>query len=152
MNTAIRKSLQLALAGSLMVAFACALSLLSASHSATASRLAPAVEAAPAPAFNSARIIFKNSRGQEIGEGRPFPLDRVSRGERYAWIVEGPTAPVRIQQRAANGYRRDYNASGYICIWDTVSTNPSFDNVTFTVTDVATGHQLASRRLPIGTK
>lgn len=152
MKSATQKTLKLALALSLLTAFVCALSLFAAPHSATATLLSPTAEAAPAPVANSARITFKNSRGQEIGEGRPFPLDRVSRGERYAVIVDARSYPVRIVMRAANGYRREDIAYGWYCRYDTVSTNPSFDNVWVTVTDAANGHQLDSRRLPIGSK
>lgn len=151
MKTATQKTLRFALAFFLLAAFVCALSLFSAPQSTTATLLTT-VAAAPAPAANSARITFKNSRGQEIGDGRPFPLDRVSRGERYALIVDARSYPVRIQVRAANGYRKDYTASGWFCVYDTVSTSPSFDNVVVTVIDPANGHQLDSRRLPIGSK
>ena len=144
MQTTMQKTLKVVLALSLMAALAGALSLFTHSPSMTA--------AAAAPVANSAQITFKNSRNQEIGEGRAFPLDRVARGERYALIVDARNYPVKIQVRAANGYRKDYTATSWFCVYDTVSTNPSFDNVIVTVIDAANGHQLASRRLPIGSK
>lgn len=147
MQTTMQKTLKVVLALSLMAAFVGALNLFTHSQSSMAM-----AAAAAAPAANSAQITFKNSRNQEIGEGRPFPLDRVTRGERYALIVDARNYPVKIQVRAANGYHKDYTARGWFCEYDTVSTNPSFDNVIVTVIDPANGHQLASRRLPIGTK
>lgn len=148
MKSATQKTLKFALALSLFAAFVGALSLCTTQN--TGGSWLSAAEAAPAA--NSARITFKNSRGQEIGEGRPFPLDRVSRGERYALIVDARSYPLRIEVRAANGYRKNYTATGSFCVYDTVSTNPSFDNVWVTVFDSKTGHQLDKRRLPIGSK
>ncbi len=149
MKSATQTTLKFVLAFSLFAAFVGALSMFTSNHSGWLS--ATKVEAAPV--VSSARITFKNSKGQVIGEGRPFPLDRVSRGERYSRIVEGNYSSVRVEVRAANGYRKVYTArNGYSCEVDTVSTNPSFDNVWVTVFDSATGHQLDSRRLPIGSK
>lgn len=152
MKSVTQKTLKFVLALSLLAAFAGALSLFTSNHSGEGGWLsASKVEAAPV--VSSARITFKNSKGQVIGEGRPFPLDRVSRGERYSRIVEGNYSSVRVEVRAANGYRKVYTAkNGYSCEVDTVSTNPSFDNVWVTVFDASTGHQLDSRRLPIGSK
>lgn len=148
MNSATQTGLRIALVLSLFAAFVGVLGL-------SAQQANPdwdTASAAPAPVANSARIVFKNSKGQEISEGRPFPLDRVARGERYALIVEARNYPVRIQVRADNGYRKEYTAQGWFCVYDTVSKNPSFDNVWVTVFDSATGHQLDRRRLPIGSK
>ena len=151
MKSVVRKTLKFVSALSLFATFVGALSLFG-SQSATGGGWLSAPAAEAAPAANSARITFKNSRGQEIGEGRPFPLDRVERGERYALIVEARNYPVRIEVRAANGYRRNYTARSWFCVYDTVSRNPSFDNVWVTVFDSATGHELDKRRLPIGSK
>ncbi|HMV48983.1 MAG TPA: hypothetical protein PLQ88_10790 [Blastocatellia bacterium] len=150
MKSATQKTLKFALALFVFAAFVGALSLFTTKSGGAGWLSAPAVEAAPVA--NSARIIFKNSKGQEIREGRPFPLDRVERGERYALIVEARNYPVRIEVRAANGYYKAYTASSWFCVYDTVSRNPSFDNVWVTVFDSATGHQLDRQRLPIGTK
>ena len=150
MKSATQKVLKLALALSLLAAFVGALGMFTTQSSGTGWFAEPTASAAPVA--NSAHITFKNSKGQEIGEGRPYPLDRVARGERYALIVDARNYPVRIEVRADNGYRKVYTANSWFCVYNTVSRNPSFDNVEVTVFDSATNHQLAKRRLPIGSK
>lgn len=151
MKSATQKTLKFVLALSLLAAFVGALSMFTTNQSTGASWLS-ATKVEAAPVVSSARIIFKNSKGQEIGEGRAFPLDRVARGERYATIVEGNFSSVSVQVRAANGYRKNYTArNNYSCVFDTVSKNPSFDDVWVTVLD-SSGRELARRRLPIGSK
>lgn len=134
---------------SLFAALVATLSLLPSKKSAAATFVAPAAEAAPAA--NRVDISFRNERGQEIGEGRPFPLDRVSRGEQYTVIVRAQQYPICIQLRAANGYQRQWTAQKEFRLTDRVPTNPSFDNAIFTVLDL-NGHKLEQRRLPIGKK
>lgn len=148
----INSFLKLSLALSLFVAIAAAINLNPAASSTAQAFRAPAVEAAPVPAANSADISFRNARGQEIGEGRPFPLDRVTRGEQFTVIVRAQQYPVKIRVRAANGFQREVLAHSEFRFQDQVPTNPSFDNVTVSVLNPQNGHTLEQRRLPIGRK
>jgi hypothetical protein len=147
MQSITKKFVNIALALSLLAAFVCALSL--SSSSPVTVFVAP--KASAAAAVNAVDISFCNERGQQIGEGRPFPLDRVARGEYYTVIVRAQQYPICIQQRAANGYFRQWVSHGEFRHTERVSTNPSFDNVTFTVLTLD-GRRLAQRRLPIGRK
>lgn len=149
MQNITKKIVNVVLALSLFVAFACALSLSSSPQSPVTALVAPS--AAAAPVVNHVDISFRNGRGQEIGEGRPFPLDRVSRGEQYTVIIRAQQYPICVQLRADNGYFRQWISHGEFRHTDRVSTNPSFDNATYTVLTLD-GHRLAQRRLPIGRK
>lgn len=152
MQGTAKKIVNIVLALSLFAAFVCALSL-SSSHQSSLASVAGIVapEATAAPVANRVDISFRNSRGQEIGEGRPFPLDRVARGEQFSVQIRAQRYPICIQVRAANGFRREVIAHGEFRVSDRVPTNPSFDDVTVTVLSLE-GHRLAHRRLPIGRK
>jgi hypothetical protein len=149
MQSITKRTAGVVLALSLFIALACALSLSSSPQSPVAAFAAPTAAAAPVP--NHVDISFRNGRNQEIGEGRPFPLDRVARGEQYTVIIRAQQYPICVQLRAANGYFRQWVSHGEFRHTDRVPTNPSFDNATFTVLTLD-GHRLAQRRLPIGRK
>ncbi|MDX2032772.1 MAG: hypothetical protein SF339_18995 [Blastocatellia bacterium] len=152
MQGTTRKIVNIVFALSLFAAFVCALSLSSSNSSSL--RGVTAFIAPPASAAvvaNRVDISFRNGRGQEIGEGRPFPLDRVARGEQFTVHIRAQSYPICIQVRAANGFRREVIAHGEFRFTDRVPTNPSFDDVTITVLTLE-GHRLAQRRLPIGRK
>ncbi len=133
----------------LFAAFICGLSFFAAKGNGAAELLSPA--AAAAQATNRATISFFNGRGQEIGEGRPFPLDRVERGERFTATVSAERYPITIRVRAANGFQREVTSHTPTRFSDVVPTNPSFDNITVTVFG-PNHHQIGERRLPIGRK
>lgn len=151
-NNNNKPTLKFVLMLSVLAALVGVLSLVSTQSPTGAPSLVPAVDAAPAPVVNNVDISFRNARGQEIGEGRPFPLDRVSRGEQFTSIVRAQQYPIKIRVRAANGFQREVTVHSEARFQDRVPTDPSFDNITVTVFAPSTNHQLAQRRLPIGSK
>lgn len=150
MQTITKKIVNIAMALSLLAVLACALSVSRSSPSSVAGFVAPVASAAPAA--NRVDIDFFNGRGQEIGEGRPFPLDRVSRGEAFTVTVQAHQYPVRIQVQADNMFMQRVTANGPFRFSNRVPTDPSFDNVYVSVYSSDGKQLLAKRRLPIGTK
>ncbi|MEY4166238.1 MAG: hypothetical protein ACOYLF_13415 [Blastocatellia bacterium] len=109
------------------------------------------VEAAPVTVATDATIKFFNGNNQEIGSWRPFPLDRVARGERFTVKVTANRYPVMIRVKADNGFRREVWAHESFTFSDRVPNDTSFDNATVTVFNHH-GYRIEERRLPIGRK
>jgi hypothetical protein len=96
-------------------------------------------------------IKLFNEKGQEIGNGRPYPLDRVGRGEVVTIQVTSPQYPLEITIRADNGYVRKFNAPCAFLHRMTISNSPSFDNATVIVKNLK-ANCVVQRRIPIGRK
>lgn len=133
------KSVAILIAGTLLLTTAWVTSTL---HTADAAQL----NAIPAVA-----IKFYNGKNQEIGSWRPFPLDRVARGEKFRVTVTSTIYPITIKavadNRRLNVTRVAHEAFEFK---DIVPTDPYFDNVTVTVS--YKNGKVAERRLPIGRK
>jgi hypothetical protein len=97
-------------------------------------------------------IRFYNGAGQEVNSAKPFPQDRVSRGENYTVTVSSPGYPILIRLRADNGYVREWKVSGKFVERLIVPRDPSFDNAVFSVFNPTNWYCLNQRRLPIGRK
>lgn len=96
-------------------------------------------------------IKLFNGKGQEIGNGRPYPLDRVGRGEVVTIEVTSPQYPLEITIHADNGYVRKFTAPCLFLHRMTISNSPFFDNATVTVKNLTT-KRIVERRIPIGHK
>jgi hypothetical protein len=96
-------------------------------------------------------IQLFNGKGQEIGNGRPYPLDRVGRGEVVTIKVTSPQYPLEITIRADNGYVRKFNAPCAFVHQMRISNSPFFDNAMVTVKNLTT-KRVVERRIPIGRK
>ena len=147
MQTVTRKLATFALTLTLCAAFVCALSLFAADFTDATSWMAPTASAAiQAPA----NVVFRNAQNRVIGEGRPYPYDRIARGEWYCATITAPRYPARVRIRTAVGVIQQFTINGQYYHVDTVPTNPSHDDMRFAVIDPTNGHTYIECRLPIG--
>jgi hypothetical protein len=100
-------------------------------------------------------VPILDGQGTRYNGGFVSQTDRVQRGERLGIEIVGgqPGACYTLSVRADNGFRQS-QPSTLPFFWFrglSVSRDPSFDNVTVTVTG-PNGRVVAERRLPIGTR
>lgn len=109
------------------------------------------VGAAQSSSIPKVEIKFFNGKNQEIGSWRPFPLDRVARGEQFTVRVTSTIYPITIQAVADNQKLNVIQTVHHPFEFkNIVPTDPNFDNVTVKV--FYKGPKVAERRLPIGRK
>ncbi len=113
---------------------------------------AGSVEAAGSSLATRATIKFFNENKQEIGSWRPFPLDRVARGEEFTVTVSADNYPIDIVVRADNKFKQtEKNVTKTFRVSKVVPLDPFFDNVIVSVYNQK-GQLIETRRFPIGRK
>lgn len=110
------------------------------------------VSAICAGAAKAQSIRFFNTRGQEIREGNPFPLDRFARGETCNVRVSNPDGSGRYEVWSARGFER----GGWNFWWNMQDTfqiflSPAADNIEVWVRNDARRYWVY-KRIPVGTK
>jgi hypothetical protein len=109
-------------------------------------------EAAGSNLATKATIKFFNENNQEIGNWRPFPLDRVERGEEFTVTVSANSYPIKIVVRADNKFTKtERDVMKTFKLTKFVPLDPFFDNVIVSVYNEK-GQLIEERRFPIGRK